>query len=262
MNRKMYYISGLPRSGGTLLGSILNQNPRFFYEIHNPLYEMMNAAIGTISMDAGFSVICPSERTKSTIEGMFDGYYRDVNKEVIFNSNRGWTHVVEHLHELNSEFKIVCTVRDIVSIMNSMEHIFRKRGFVDGHQVYMNDSHQNVWTRTMFLANQGFVRTSLDYLREAYYGMFREHLLFVEYDELVADPAKTMTTIYEFLDEPKFEHDFNNVEFSYDEFDGAINMRNLHKVRSSVKRQKLPMILPPDLCEHFRGWEFWRRCVT
>ena len=34
--RKMHFISGLPRSGSTLLSAILRQNPRFYAAMSSP----------------------------------------------------------------------------------------------------------------------------------------------------------------------------------------------------------------------------------
>ncbi|NBP58534.1 sulfotransferase, partial [bacterium] len=35
--KKYYFISGLPRSGSTLLSAILNQNPRFYSGPNSPV---------------------------------------------------------------------------------------------------------------------------------------------------------------------------------------------------------------------------------
>ena len=41
MNKTFYFISGLPRSGSTLLSSILNQNPRFYSGPSSPVVSTM-----------------------------------------------------------------------------------------------------------------------------------------------------------------------------------------------------------------------------
>jgi hypothetical protein len=43
--------------------------------------------------------------------------------------------------------------------------------------------------------------------------------MLVQYDTLTTDPAKTRHAIYDFLDKPYFEHDFDNVDYDVTEFD-------------------------------------------
>ncbi|HEX8778946.1 MAG TPA: sulfotransferase, partial [Rhodanobacter sp.] len=43
--RKFHFISGLPRSGSTLLAAILKQNPRFRAGMTSPLADIMGVVI-------------------------------------------------------------------------------------------------------------------------------------------------------------------------------------------------------------------------
>ena len=43
MNKTFYFMAGLPRSGSTLLSSILNQNPRFYSGPSSPVLGAMFA---------------------------------------------------------------------------------------------------------------------------------------------------------------------------------------------------------------------------
>jgi sulfotransferase len=80
----------------------------------------------------------------------------------------------------------------------------------------------------------------------------------VEYDDLAKKPKATMEKIYKFLDKPYFEHDFDNVEFSFDEFDQDVNMPGLHTTRKKVEFKLRPLIIPPDIIQHVNGMEFWK----
>ena len=44
MNKKYYFMGGLPRSGSTLLSTILNQNPRFYSGPSSPVLSAMFSA--------------------------------------------------------------------------------------------------------------------------------------------------------------------------------------------------------------------------
>lgn len=259
---RYHFISGLPRSGSTLLVSVLNQNPRFFAEITNPLCDFVKEVVGTHAAYPSFSATCSQERLKSTVNGLFQGYYANKeNKEVFFNTNRAWTAYPEYLHELNSNFKIIACVRSFADVLNSFEKLYKKRGLTETLSLYGNNKEntKNVYSRTEFLANLSSVRFSYTALREMYYGQYKDkHLMLVEYKDLVLNPENTLKKIYEFIEEPYFQHDFENVGFSFEEYDKSLKLRGLHDVYPSIKPQDEKIVLPPDLYSIYKDWNFWR----
>jgi sulfotransferase len=258
MNKKYHFISGLPRSGSTLLTSILNQNPRFYSEITNPLVAFIKELIEINSKNSTNRIVCPTPRMKNTINGMIDGYYSEYqDKEVFFNCNRSWTEFTGYLNEINPNFKIICTVREYVSILNSFELLYQRSGFTDAKNIYKTHG-TSIYSRTNFLANESFVASAYDALKGAFYGPYSKHLLLVEYFDLVNRPKEMLTKIYDFIEEPYFEHNFEDVGYSFDEYDNALGIRNLHKISPKVQFKQSPTVLPPDLYNAYKGWEFWR----
>lgn len=260
------FISGLPRSGSTLLVSILNQNPRFFAEITNPLCDFVREVVSACSSsDPSFASICPSERLNSSLQGMFKGYYaHKSDKEVIFNTNRAWTAFPEYLHELNPNFKVIACVRSFEDVLNSFEKLYKKRGLTEALPLYGNnkDNVRNVYARTEFLANLSSVRYCYTALREMYYGQYKDkHLILVEYSDLVLNPEDTLRKVYDFVGEPYYPHDFKNVGFSFEAYDKALKLRSLHDVRPLVEFEAEKIVLPPDLYNIYRDWNFWRSAV-
>jgi sulfotransferase len=66
-----------------------------------------------------------------------------------------------------------------------------------------------------------------------------------------------MRAVYNFIDEPWFEHDFNDVEASWDEYDKEIGIP-LHNIRKKVEFIPRKPILPPDILNKFNNMEVWR----
>jgi hypothetical protein len=60
------------------------------------------------------------------------------------------------------------------------------------------------------------------------------------------------------LGEPWYEHDFNNVEDSYDEFDVQAKIEGLHTVRRTVEYKQRRSILPGELWERYGPMSFWQ----
>ena len=75
-------------------------------------------------------------------------------------------------------------------------------------------------------------------LKEAYYGEHADALLVVEYELLAQAPEKVLRLIYEFIGEPWFGHDFENVQYDAPEFDEALGV-TVHVAPLAVLRRGL-----------------------
>jgi sulfotransferase len=67
-----------------------------------------------------------------------------------------------------------------------------------------------------------------------------------------------MRLVYDFIGEPWFEHDFNNLAYDAPEFDQALGLSGLHKVKRKVSLEPRRTILPPDLFEQYAQLSFWQ----
>ena len=125
--------------------------------------------------------------------------------------------------------------------------------------VYSDTSSLNtVYTRVNRLAaSDGLVGLALDALREAFWGENSGRLILVGYEALAKNPKVTLSQLYAFLDEPWFEHDFDNVEYEANDFDLALGTPNLHKVRRRVEWIERTTVLPPELFSRFTNDAFW-----
>lgn len=77
-------------------------------------------------------------------------------------------------------------------------------------------------------------------------------------DILCQRSHETLQLIYQFLDEPWFEHDFDNIDYAVEEFDSQMNTPDLYSVRWWVEWAPRNTILPPDLPEQLANLAFWR----
>jgi sulfotransferase len=71
----IHFISGLPRSGSTLLSALLRQNPRFSAGVTSPL----STLCGTLHQKMGtgeFSVFFDEPRRAAMLRGLFETYYQ------------------------------------------------------------------------------------------------------------------------------------------------------------------------------------------
>ena len=70
-------------------------------------------------------------------------------------------------------------------------------------------------------------------------------------------PQQVLPLIYQFLGEPSYQHDFESLHYDAPEFDEALGLHGLHKVRPRVGLERRETILPPDLFAQYSKLSFW-----
>jgi sulfotransferase len=254
----IHFISGLPRSGSTLLAAILRQNPRFHAGMTSPVGAIYMAMQGAVSRRTEGAVFLEDDQKQALLKGVFEGYYHAIGeRQVVFDTNRIWCARMGHIVAHFPDAKVICCVRDVSWIMDSLERLVR-RNLWDLSGMFGFDPAGTVYTRVTRLAgSDGVVGFALDALREAFHGEHAGRILLVDYEALTRDPAGTMTVVYRFLGEAPFAHDFQEVAFDAAEFDAAMGTPGLHHVRPKVAHEARKTILPPDLFARFANDAFW-----
>jgi len=252
------FISGLPRSGSTLLAGILRQNPLFHAAMSSPVSSLMNTYLEQVGANSEFSTFFDLPLKQRLCRSIFDSYYYDYqDKPIIFDTNRMWTARLHQLNELFDGFKIICCVRNPAWIADSFEVIYRKNPF-DYSRMYSPQSRQTVYSRCdALMSGNGTIGNPWTALKEAYYGEFSDKLLLIDYDLLTQYPEKAMVLVYEFLGLAPYTHDFENVSYESGEFDANLGVKDLHTVKKKVKFTPRRSILPPDLFKKYSDMAFW-----
>lgn len=256
--KELFFISGLPRSGSTLLSAILRQNPDFYADISSPVQGLVASTINVITGSESNHLIDESRR-KHILRALVQSYYDSVAPKTVFDTSRGWTAKTSLLKELYPQTKIICCVRDLPWILDSFERIATKNGLYNA-SLTDEEANQTVTTRCdalMDVKKEGQVVKPYYFLEE---GMLLnpDMIMLMEYESLCKKPESVMREIYQFIGKPYFDHDFENVEYENEVYDQSLNMKSLHTVRSKVTWEDRRTILPKSVWEKYAGKEFWR----
>jgi sulfotransferase len=257
---RYHFISGLPRSGSTLLSALLRQNPAFAAGISSPLGSLFHATRNAMGAWNETSVLMTDAHRERILRGLFDSYYADQqDKRIVFDTNRAWCARLPALKRLFPDAKVICCVRSVAWILDSIERLISKHPFKESRLFNSDSGRATVFTRVDALTqNDRFVGFAWTALKEAVYGEYASDLLLVDFDLLTAAPGKALRLIYEFLGEPWFEHDFEHVEFDAPDFDQQLGLPGLHKVHPQVRPIRRQTLLPPDLFARLDALSFWR----
>jgi sulfotransferase len=205
------------------------------------------------------AVFIGEAQRRSVLKGLFSSYYEGIHDDrLVFDTNRAWCTRLSALTQLFPDARVICCVRDICWIMDSIERLVRRNAF-ELSGMFGFEAGGTVFTRVARLASSdGMVGYSLDALREAFFGEHASRLILVEYQALTRAPRQTIAQLYEMLGQEPFIHDFDNVEYEADRFDLPLGVPGLHRVGRRVEWTERQTILPPALFERFANDAFWR----
>lgn len=259
--KKMHFISGLPRSGSTLLSAILKQNPKFTAGISDPLLEFTKGIITSVASAVGMASQVSDAKQRELIIDLFYSFYKNGN-DVCFNTNRGWASNTSLIKQLFPSAKMILCVREIPWVLDSFEQLNVKNPF-SIKPLYHHQDLGSVYERTKMLMGDipnfgGYVMGPIAGTKQALYSNDKDMICVIEYDALANNPREVMKHVYNFLGEEWFEHDFDNVEDSYDEFDNQAKIKGLHTVKRKVQYYPRKPILPEDLWQHYSMHSFWK----
>jgi sulfotransferase len=258
---RIHLISGLPRSGSTLLCALLRQNPRFRAAMTSPVASLIGAVMPNMSGASGFGVFFNDERRRQILRGIFDSYYADVpDGHVVFDTNRTWTARAAVLGDLYPQSRIICCVREVGWIIDSIERMLRKNplqmsrifNFQPGGTVYSR-------VETLMNSENGLIGVAWAAFREAWFSEQAPRLIVVSYENLARQPAATMKRLYEELGEVPFAHDVDHVSYDEPDYDAHLGMPGLHKVHGKVEYRMRDSSIPPDIFAKYSDVNFWLR---
>jgi sulfotransferase len=254
-----HFISGLPRSGSTLLAAILRQNPRLRAGMTSPVGALVQGVLTQVSAGSEFGAMVDRDMRRRLLKGLFDSYYADEPGDaVIFDTNRNWCAKMGTILDIFPGAKVIACVRNVAWVMDSMERLYRSDPYENTRLFGGNMARSTVYSRCEGLAQHDqLVGFAWSALREAFYGEHGSSLLVLDYELLAQAPHKVLPLVYDFIGEPHFEHDFENVEYDAPEFDVPLGAPGLHKVRSKVELKDRRPVIPPDLFEKYAQLTFW-----
>jgi sulfotransferase len=218
--------------------------------------------LGQVSAGSEWATQVSVAQRRALLRGLFDSYYAEMQREVVFDTNRVWTARLPALLDLYPQAKVIACVRNVGWVMDSIERLYRANPF-ENSLLFANEAERGtVFARVETLAQRTrLVGLAWSALKEAFYSEQGKSMLVVDYDLLSQRPQDVMPLIYKFIGEPAFKHDFNAVSMDTPAFDEGLGLTGLHKVRAEVKFTPRSTILPPDLFEKYAALTFWRDTV-
>lgn len=266
LSKRYYFISGLPRSGSTLLANLLAQNPRFCARATSGILDVLFGVRNHWDQLREFQampdrVACEAAKLR-VLRGILDAFYANDLCPVVFDKSRSWLAYLEMAEAiLGRRARVLVPVRDLRDVLASFERLWRTaaatRQVDQEAQDYLAfqtvEGRCAVWSR-----GDQPVGLAYNRIKDALHRGFRDRMHFVRFEDLTQDPAGTLSQIYAFLEEEEFQHDFNHVAQVTFEDDAIHGLPDLHSIRPKI--EPVPPQWPHILgkaAQAYEGASFW-----
>lgn len=236
MEKTVYFLSGLPRSGSTVLSAILNQRNDLYVTPTSPLLDILIEIQNKWYQLPSVIANPVPEQLTNIVKGVIKNAFLHRPEPIIIDKNRGWGKNMPASTVLfEKEIKVIATYRDLPSIMASWYKIMKNNSYI--HQVLLVQRQVPVTRET--IVNEMWEYMVKDCM-ETYRQLKKDasnRLLVVNYDDLVTQPKSVMEQIETFLQLPSFEYDFENIKTDFVDDDlAAWRVKDLHKVRPRLEK--------------------------
>jgi hypothetical protein len=239
--KEYYFLTGLPRSGNTLLGSIINQNPKINLTANTILTDVLYQL--HLIKDYKIYKNFPDKKSfNNIIKNVFNNYYQNWKVDNIIDRGPwGTPGNLELLKLIIKKPKFIILYRPVLECLASFIKIEKPINIESKCHELMNDD--------------GLIGKSLwsvkNLIKE------KENYIIINYSDLINKPLDQINKIYKFLNIDNFNHTFKNLdEFSVNniKYDDSILNAPFHKIRTDkieLNKYNIKDYLPHNIIKQY-----------
>jgi sulfotransferase len=250
----IHFCGGLPRSGSTVLMSLLQQNPRIFTTGSCALYEILH---DKILIKGRYSETFQSMSTDQAdramyglIHGATKGWFEALtNKPIVVSKRHGWS----GLFHLFPKSKYICLVRDLRDVVESFERVNTKIRALHTYgnsnallpSMHIHEKYRHYFEESNSLVSN--LQTEVPRLMEVFQ-KDRSRVMFIRYEDFTKEPHIMLSKMYKFLNEDYCDHDLANIKQSelFEHDHAYFRERTDHEVMSEFRLYTEPKRTLPE----------------
>jgi len=262
INKKIIYVTGLPRAGSTLLCQLLSHHPAIYSTGHSsPLSQALEKLRYTLSdepfllsqLDVDFELTY--NRLLNAFRGFINGWFAESDKPIVVDKNRGWLHKIETVNLIVPDFRMLICVRDLGQIVGSIEAQHQKTLLLDfpDHLAH----HSASYRADALFKDDGLIGSPLkavEQLQDIVDEEMKAKLCYIAFEALVEQPQETMNTIFQWLGLSDISIDCQNLTVKPHESDSYYRFKYRHETYPLIKPLAHHQISPrivKEIHQHF-----------
>jgi len=257
-NKKIFFLAGFPRSGNTLLTSILNQNPDICCTPNSVVLEIYKDVWNLKHTDV-FKNYPDHESLHRVMESIIPAYYQHWDFKYIID--RGPAGTKGNLYLLKKFFKqdirVIFLVRPILEVLASWISWMKKTP-----DSFIRRNTTNPTEACHFLmGREGQIVKGLLCMQNLLKPENKHMVHFIDFKDIVSKPGPTIKGIYKFLGIPSFKHRFielDQVVVNGIGYDDTILGKGVHTIKTKklIKSTTDVNILPKEIIKQYGKIKF------
>lgn len=222
-------LSGLPRTGSTLLSAILSQNSEIHAEGNSAVCQLMWDMQTSCEMTAGEQIAANGRlSTQDALVAAIPAiYYRHVTSTHIVDKCRSWT-LPANMDMLRRYIpnrpRVIVLTRPVDEIVASFVRLRRANGWQGDPETGLLDEGSEPIMRSLAGVESAKASGS-------------DEFLFVEYADLVDSTREVLSAIYDFCEWEPFSHDLDHIVNVHPENDAVYGLLGMHDIRPTIGRR-------------------------
>lgn len=242
MNKNFYFFCALPRSGSTLLSSLINQSDQIKVSANSILPEIMHELI-LLKTNHIFLNFPYHTGIDNIVSNSFNNYYSNVNvKNILDKAPWGTPFNLEMLKNIFINRKFIILVRPVLECLASFIKIEQPQNIEARCDELMDQEGiigKNIWSiKNIINQNENYIK--------------------ITYDDLVTDTKNQINKIFNYLNIEELNLNVNKIsEYSFDNvsYEDSNTVKDLHTIRfDKIKKNnyKIEKYLSEKIIKKFK----------
>jgi len=244
----------MPRSGNTLLASIINQNPEIACTANSITLEIMKDVFLLKETDV-FKNYPDHQSLDNVLSSVYYNYYKDWPQNIIIDRGPAMTdgNFMLLKKHLGQPVKCIVLWRDLLDVLASYIKWFENEPTAYPNQYGKKNIEEKLH---MLMNKEGNIAKELESMQIAMRPENQKDCFFIRYEDLVTEPEPTMKGIYEFLEMDYYPHRFHSLnQFTLNGlgYDDAVVGKNLHTIKTEFKLEENPYkkMIPQSIIDKY-----------
>jgi len=237
---RLVFLSGLPRSGSTLLANVLALHPQVTTTPTSPLYPIVESLRSAWSEEETFLAQLDAdfdrcyERLARALCAFMESW-SEADTAVSVDKHRGWLQAVETLRHLDPDFRMIVCLRDLRDIYASIESQHR-RTLLLTFPGRLEQNLVDVRAQQLFSPGGQIGGPLRALFNLADVPEIRENLFFWRYEEFLDRPQDVLGQLVTWLGLDSASFDLEAIPQTTAEADSYYHFKFPHRVGSSLRR--------------------------
>ena len=241
LNKQLFFLLALPRSGNTLFGSLMNQNPDIGVTANSITLEIMKDVFLLKQTDV-FQNYPDHQSLDNVLDNVYKNYYQNWPYKYIIDRGPVFTPGNQQLVEKHLKQPIKCIIiwRDLLDVLASYIKWFENEPSAFPNKYDKRNIEEKLW---MLMNTEGAIAKELIAIQNALQPENRSKCHFLKYNDLVTNPENEIRKIYSFLEIPYFNHNYKSLnQFSVNglSYDDNIVGNKMHTIKTEIKKEDNP----------------------